>query len=155
MSMEQVQFGDNPYLNTHNSGWQHHPYPSWETSQNALQPPQEHNTCLEEAMAELARSQVEFEGLRAEMEISQADISQPPQVQNSRLKEAMAKLARSQVEFASLRAEMENPQVAISQPPQVQKSPPKEAMNELANSQAEFANFQAQFMNETREILQI
>ena len=49
---------------------------------------------LEEAMAELSRSQVE--------------ISQPPQVQRSPLEEAMAKLARSQAEYASLRAEMEN-----------------------------------------------
>ena len=75
MSMEQVQFGDNPYLNTDNSGWLHHPNPSWETSQNALQPPQEHNTCLEESMSKLARSQVEFTSSRAGMENSQVKIS--------------------------------------------------------------------------------
>ena len=60
-----------------------------------LQPPQEHNTCLEEAMAKLARSQAEFASLRAEMEISQAEISQPPQVQKSHLEEAMNELANS------------------------------------------------------------
>ena len=39
MSMEQVQFGVNPYLKTLNSSCEHHPKPSWEISQNPLQPP--------------------------------------------------------------------------------------------------------------------
>ena len=32
--MDQVQCGGNPYLNTYNSGWQHYPDLSWETSQS-------------------------------------------------------------------------------------------------------------------------
>ena len=59
MSMDQVQYGCNPYLNTYNSSWQHYLDHSWETSQRTPQPPQEHKSSLEETMAELKRAQAE------------------------------------------------------------------------------------------------
>ena len=55
ISMDQVQYGGNPYLNTYDSGWQHYPNLSWETSQSTPQPPQGHKSSLEETMAELRR----------------------------------------------------------------------------------------------------
>ena len=57
ISMDQVQYEANPYLNTYNLGCQHYPNLSWETSQSTPQPPQEHKSSLEETMAELRRAQ--------------------------------------------------------------------------------------------------
>ena len=56
---------------------------------------------LEEAMAELARSRVQFLSLRTGMKNSQAKISQPPQFQNSPIEKAMIELAESQAKFAN------------------------------------------------------
>ena len=61
MPLRDVQYVGNPYLNTYNSGWPHHPYLSWETSENIPQPPQAKELNLERAMTELASSRVEME----------------------------------------------------------------------------------------------
>ena len=74
MPMRQVQYGGNynhqhhnPYLNTFNPRWQHHPKLSWETNQNAPQPSHEKKPTLEEAMIELAKSQAELGKSQAEL----------------------------------------------------------------------------------------
>ena len=53
--MEQVQYVDNPYLNTYNPGLQLPPNLPLNTNSKAPQPPQEKKTNLEEAMVELAK----------------------------------------------------------------------------------------------------
>ena len=74
ISMDQVHYGGNPYLNTYNLGWQHYPNLSWETNQSTPQPPQEHKSSLEETMDELRRAQAEFAMAQAESEKSMADM---------------------------------------------------------------------------------
>ena len=59
-------------------------------------------------MAELARSQVKYVSLRAEMENSQAEISKPPQVKKSPMEEAMNELTESQAEFANFHTQFMN-----------------------------------------------
>ena len=82
----------NPYLNTYNSGWQHHPSFSWNTNLNAPQPPQEKRLNLEDVMAQLAKAQAEFAQFMNEM-------SQPPHEEMTNLEETMAELVRSQIEM--------------------------------------------------------
>ena len=71
ISMEQVQYGGNPYSNTYNSGWQHYPNLSWEIRQST---PQQHKSSLEETMVELRRAQAKFFIAQAESKISMADM---------------------------------------------------------------------------------
>ena len=59
--LREVQYVCNPYLNTYNSGWPHHPYLSWETNKNIPQPPKAKDLKFKRVMAELAN-------LRAQME---------------------------------------------------------------------------------------
>ena len=60
ISMNQVQYRGNPYLNTYNSDWQHYPNLSWETSQSTPQHPQGHKSSLKETMAEFRRGQADL-----------------------------------------------------------------------------------------------
>ena len=66
ISMDQTQYGGNPYLNTYNSGWQHYPNLSWETNQSTPQPPQKHKSSLEKTIAEWRSAQAEFSMAKAE-----------------------------------------------------------------------------------------
>ena len=125
MHMTQVRYGGTPYWNSYNSGWQHCPSTSWNTSYNTLQSPQVQRSSLEEAMDELRRTQTEstmaqpkFSRSMAEMDHSQVglprfldpnEISQPPDERMTKLEVAMAELKRahaesppSQVQFMEL-----------------------------------------------------
>ena len=118
--MGQVQYGGNPNLNKYDSGWQHYPNVSWETSQSTPQPPQGHKSSLEETMAELRRGQADLTMVQAKNEISTADLdyvqnglprfhthnelSQPPQEKMTNLKATMAEWRRFQVEFETSQA---------------------------------------------------
>ena len=65
-SLREVHYVGNPYLNTYDSVWPHHPYLSWETNEDIPQPPQEKKLSLERVMAELVESQVEFVNSQAQ-----------------------------------------------------------------------------------------
>ena len=71
MPMEQVQYVDNPYLNTYSPRWMHNPYLSW----NFPQPPQEKKLSLEEAMANLANAQAQMAKAQAQF---MDETRQPP-----------------------------------------------------------------------------
>ena len=60
MLLREVQYVGNSYKKTYDSGWPHHAYLSWETNENISQLPQEKESNLERAMAELVENQVEF-----------------------------------------------------------------------------------------------
>ena len=60
MLLREVQYVGNPYMNTYDLGWPHHAYLSWETNEHIPQLPQEKESNLERAIAELAKYQVEF-----------------------------------------------------------------------------------------------
>ena len=79
MPMGQVQYRGNPYMNTYDSGFQCQA--------------QMTTSRLEEAMAELAKSQ----------ESSQDEISQPPQVQKSPGEEVVNELGTSQARFINFK----------------------------------------------------
>ena len=66
MSLREVHYVGNPYLNTYDSGWPHHPYLSWETNEDIPQPPQAKESNLERAMAELGKYQAEFANFQAQ-----------------------------------------------------------------------------------------
>ena len=56
----------NPYLNTYDSGWPHHPNLSWETNEDIPQPPQAGEFNLKREMAKLATYQAEFANSQAQ-----------------------------------------------------------------------------------------
>ena len=58
-SIDDVQYGGTPYLNSHNFGWDHHSNTSWDTSDNNLQSSKVQRSSLVEAMDELRRTQAE------------------------------------------------------------------------------------------------
>ena len=107
MRLEQVQYVCNLYLNTCNSGCQHYQNFSW----RAPEPLQEKITSLEEAMAKLAKSQVELTTSHTQF---MNEISQPPQEKKSNLEEAMAHMASPHAQFMN----------EARQPPQEKKLNP-------------------------------
>ena len=66
MSLREVHYVGNSYLNTYDSGWPHHPYLSWETNEDSPQPPQAKESNLDRAMTGLAMYQVEFANSQAQ-----------------------------------------------------------------------------------------
>ena len=95
MPMGQVQYVSNPYLNTYDSGFQYHPYLSWETNQDVPQPLQGKESNLEEAMVEMKNSHV--------------------QMATFYLEEAMTEMAKSQVELSKSQAQFMNETKVILQ----------------------------------------
>ena len=59
-SLRGVHYVGNPYLNTYDSGWPYHPYLSWDTNEDILQPLQAKESNIQIEMVELAQYQVEF-----------------------------------------------------------------------------------------------
>ena len=66
MSLREVHYVGNPYLNTYDLGWPHHPYLPWEIIEDIPQPPQAKELSLERTMAELTKYQVEFANSQAQ-----------------------------------------------------------------------------------------
>ena len=102
----------NPYLKTYNSGWQHYSNLLGEICQRSPQPPQEHKSSLEAAMAELRRAQAEYERSMVNLDNAQVglprfhtqiEMSPPPQEKMTNLEATMTEWRRVQVELAKSR----------------------------------------------------
>ena len=116
-SIDYVQCGGTPYWNNYNSGWQHCPYTSRNTSYTTLHTPQVQRSGLDEKMAELERLHAElvlenakFRRSRAKMNYSQVglprfldqnEISQPPNGRMTKLEETMVELERVHAKCAT------------------------------------------------------
>ena len=160
ISMDQVQYRGNPYLNTYDSGWQHYPNLPWETSQSTPQPSQRHKSSLEETMAELRKGQANLAMVQAENERSMADfdyvqnglprfhthnqISQLPQEKMANLEATVVGWRRFQLECETFQA---NFMEEVNQPPQEELIFENE-VDELSISMVELAKNRAELCME-------